>query len=184
MRKVLETVEAEKATLQAKANKYKRRCSESKMRFQIAAGRRSVVGKKERKRLLKQIQRLLDELHSRNLKLIEHSGRKFLCLLLEAQDDPPHDLCCPLTHELFKDPVVASDFKTYEREEILCYFEGKLESLGPDAVITSPLTREEMTLEIVSDKGMKANVRTYLHGLCNQAAAAAATPGGPREVQL
>ena len=31
---------------------------------------------------------------------------------------PPDDLCCPITRELFHDPVLASDGETYERKAI------------------------------------------------------------------
>lgn len=44
-------------------------------------------------------------------------------------------LCCPITHELFRDPVLASDGNTYEREAIQEWFSKRS---------TSPLTNVEL----------------------------------------
>ena len=32
--------------------------------------------------------------------------------------ETPHDLICPITQQLFKDPVVTSEGQVYEREAI------------------------------------------------------------------
>eukprot|EP00501_MAST-03F_sp_TOSAG23-6_P000545 GSMAST32.ASY1.ANO1.566.1 assembled CDS len=44
-----------------------------------------------------------------------------------------NDLCCPITLDIYKDPVVAADGHTYERAAILRHFQTKN---------TSPLTNE------------------------------------------
>ncbi|CAF1642425.1 unnamed protein product, partial [Didymodactylos carnosus] len=50
-----------------------------------------------------------------------------------------HDsLICPITFDLFRDPVVAEDGHTYEREAIISW----IRKHG-----TSPLTREPLTIE-------------------------------------
>ena len=33
-----------------------------------------------------------------------------------AAPEPPEELCCPVTYELFTDPVVAADGRTYEKK--------------------------------------------------------------------
>ena len=43
----------------------------------------------------------------------------------EEEAEPPPDLCCPLSLELFSDPVVAGDGETYEREYIERWIEAK-----------------------------------------------------------
>ncbi|GMH40936.1 hypothetical protein BSKO_08840 [Bryopsis sp. KO-2023] len=52
--------------------------------------------------------------------------------------NPPEDLVCPITHQLFKDPVVNSAGSMYEREAILHFLES---SENP----VDPVTREELT---------------------------------------
>merc|ERR1711964_780332 len=47
------------------------------------------------------------------------------------------DHLCPITHEVMRDPVMASDGQTYEREAIESWFkEGKM---------TSPITNETLS---------------------------------------
>ena len=48
-------------------------------------------------------------------------------LILEG-GDPPKDLLCPLTLDLFEDPVVAVDGHTYERAAIEKWFQSKTTS--------------------------------------------------------
>ena len=51
---------------------------------------------------------------------------------------PPRDLVCPITLELFQDPVVAvGDGNTYERNAIQTYFESQMMNTG---MIRSPVT--------------------------------------------
>ena len=52
-----------------------------------------------------------------------------------AEDDIPDDLRCPLTLELFEDPVTAQDGHTYERRAIVEWLSKKK---------TSPLTHEPL----------------------------------------
>ena len=52
-----------------------------------------------------------------------------------AEDDIPDDLRCPLTLELFEDPVTAQDGHTYERRAIVEWLNKKK---------TSPLTHEPL----------------------------------------
>jgi len=44
---------------------------------------------------------------------------------VERVEEPPPDLCCPLSLELFVDPVVAGDGETYERSYIERWIEAK-----------------------------------------------------------
>ncbi|CAJ1358914.1 unnamed protein product [Effrenium voratum] len=45
------------------------------------------------------------------LPLLLCASRRFL----RGREDCPPDLCCPMSLELFRDPVVAADGETYER---------------------------------------------------------------------
>ena len=59
---------------------------------------------------------------------------------LLLQDDgrhPPKELCCPITQELLRDPVVAEDGHTYERSAILRWF-------ASASAARSPVTNEEL----------------------------------------
>ena len=38
--------------------------------------------------------------------------------------EPPEELICPITQELFVDPVVAEDGNTYSRADLLEWFSG------------------------------------------------------------
>ena len=55
---------------------------------------------------------------------------------------PPAELVCPITHVLFRDPVIAADNHTYERAEIEAWFRKALSagSLAP----LSPLTGQPL----------------------------------------
>ena len=50
---------------------------------------------------------------------------------LNGHDDVPHELMCPITHELMWDPVIAVDGQTYEREAIERVFEGGEKDRSP-----------------------------------------------------
>lgn len=84
------------------------------------------------------VQNLRDVLPSINSKLAEaapnmHKGEQ------DARDEvvkiiagsslslAPTELCCPITHELYTDPVNASDGETYERSAIERWIKGKTE---------------------------------------------------------
>ena len=55
---------------------------------------------------------------------------------------PPAELVCPITHALFRDPVIAADNQTYERVEIEAWFHKTL-SAGTFTPL-SPLTGEPL----------------------------------------
>ena len=48
----------------------------------------------------------------------------------------PHELLCPITHEVMVDPVMTADGHTYERAAIECVFEGTRQGVD----VRSPLT--------------------------------------------
>lgn len=58
------------------------------------------------------------------------------------QDEIRHQYKCPITLQVMKDPVLASDGHTYERKAIQEWIE-KQQTEGED--VTSPLTREVLT---------------------------------------
>ena len=59
----------------------------------------------------------------------------------------PCEICCPITLEVFRDPVLAVDGFTYEREAILAWF-----ATGSR---TSPVTREEISDVIFSNYAVR-----------------------------
>src|SRR2546421_4755611 len=68
----------------------------------------------------------------------------------------PRDYLCPMTHELFSDPVVTEDRHTYERSAILQWFQIRK---------TSPMTGlvlENTTLR--TNRVMTRNVREWVRG--------------------
>jgi hypothetical protein len=65
-------------------------------------------------------------------------------LLMSAHAAPPADLVCPITFELFEDPVVASDGFTYEGVELLTW---RAYCRMANRPFTSPMTREELELD-------------------------------------
>ena len=77
-------------------------------------------------------------------------------------EDIPDDLCCPISREIFRDPVVASDGHTYSREAI----ENWLEKLSAQKVpLTSPFTRAELTTGLFPNLGMRNQVSDLLTSL-------------------
>lgn len=68
----------------------------------------------------------------------------------------PHDLMCPISLELFKDPVVASDGFTYERSSLLNWLNsGKM---------SSPMTGQLFSSRnLVENRDMKSRVAEWLH---------------------
>ena len=61
---------------------------------------------------------------------------------LAAQDTTRCHLICPITQELFSDPVTAADGRTYEREAILRWFNSRA---------TSPLTNRAISTNLVEN---------------------------------
>jgi hypothetical protein len=54
----------------------------------------------------------------------------------------PEDLCCPIGHDLFVDPVIIKDGHTYEKELIIRWLEEKKD---PDSLFSfSPLTNQKI----------------------------------------
>jgi gluconate kinase len=65
----------------------------------------------------------------------------------------PHEFLCPLTHGTMRDPVVAADGNTYEREAIEQYFE---------RYSKSPLTQEPLkNKEVVPNNALKKLIRSH-----------------------
>lgn len=79
----------------------------------------------------------------------------------------PRDIVCPITQELFKYPVVASDGHTYEKSAINTWFESQRNSTGS---IRSPVTNAYidasasgmMLIENKAVAGMARSHREYL----------------------
>ena len=63
----------------------------------------------------------------------------------EKMSDVPHEFLCPITKEIFVDPVVASDNFTYERKEILEWFKSNLDPTDRSIMPLSPMTGATMT---------------------------------------
>jgi len=63
------------------------------------------------------------------------------------------DLYCPITHQLFNDPVFASDGFIYERSAIVKHFESNY---------TSPITRETITNNVYPCHIMKCMISSFL----------------------
>jgi len=51
-----------------------------------------------------------------------HGGHRDVLADDEDDDSPPYEFCCPISHALFRDPVIAADGFTYERVEIARWF--------------------------------------------------------------
>ena len=66
--------------------------------------------------------------------------------------DTPSDFCCPITHEVMVEPVVASDGHSYEREALM-------EILGGTKL--SPLTREPLEDVICPNHTLLKRIRGY-----------------------
>ena len=73
-------------------------------------------------------------------------------------------LCCPISHDVMRDPVVASDGHSYEREEIIQHInQRKKEGRKPD----SPLTRELIgdIQDLRPNRTLKSVIELYNKGL-------------------
>mmetsp|Transcript_38099 Transcript_38099/g.74842 ORF Transcript_38099/g.74842 Transcript_38099/m.74842 type:complete len:182 (+) Transcript_38099:119-664(+) len=67
--------------------------------------------------------------------------------------EPPEILKCPITHELFEDPVIAGDGFTYERSAILAAWKKH--------GMISPLTRQPMGSTLIENKATKSAVQEW-----------------------
>lgn len=73
--------------------------------------------------------------------------------------DIPNDFKCPITQELMRDPIVASDGFSYEREAFIQFLKKGLTK--------SPLTREKLNNTIyVSNINLKKRIRDYEEDIC------------------
>tara|TARA_B110000046_G_scaffold15883_1_gene15253 strand:- start:7042 stop:7587 length:546 start_codon:yes stop_codon:yes gene_type:complete len=79
--------------------------------------------------------------------------RRFEELGIATWHDFPSDFLCPITHETFVDPVVASDGHTYERYA--------LERLFAGGDTKSPLTREVMLPVAFCNHALKKRLHAY-----------------------
>jgi len=86
------------------------------------------------------------------------------------------ELCCPITHELLKDPVVAEDGETYERSAIAKWFQqGKTRS---------PVTNEELAgTRLVPNLAVRKLVDQHRHVL-GKALLALIQPNGDKAATL
>ena len=75
-------------------------------------------------------------------------------LVLEAGGDPPKELICPLSLDLFEDPVFAVDGHVYEREAIERWFRGR-------NAATSPLTNAPIATDLVPAHGVRSLASRY-----------------------
>mmetsp|Transcript_15984 Transcript_15984/g.18216 ORF Transcript_15984/g.18216 Transcript_15984/m.18216 type:complete len:351 (+) Transcript_15984:144-1196(+) len=66
-----------------------------------------------------------------------------------ASISPPRDLICPITQEIFTNPVVTSDGHTYEKHAIRTWINAQKDSTGS---VRSPVTNAYM--EIDNDSGL------------------------------
>lgn len=72
---------------------------------------------------------------------------------------PPEAFCCPVTMEVMRDPVVASDGHTYERETLARIFATNRRS---------PLTRETLNTHVaIPNINLKKRIRELPDELCN-----------------
>ena len=88
---------------------------------------------------------------------------------IHRSDAGIQDLCCPITLEFMKDPVVASDGKTYERAALI-------QSVADKNIPTSPLTNEELityddgTPVLFDNENLKHIIIGWQHGHFRDAA--------------
>ncbi len=88
--------------------------------------------------------------------------------------DAPNELCCPITHELFADPVVAPDGHTYEKAAIERHVAGA--GQGPGQRPRSPMTNEPLgarPIRLVPNHAMKSQAVEWRRTHSGPAAAAA-----------
>ena len=75
----------------------------------------------------------------------------------------PRDLVCPITQEIFNNPVVASDGNTYEKQAIKTWFDAQRNSTGS---VRSPVTNAYMDLDsagmmLVENKAVASMARSH-----------------------
>ena len=67
------------------------------------------------------------------------------------------DLVCPLTLDIFTDPVLAEDKHTYERASIEMWFAEK----AKNPPLTSPLTRQPMGRKLIPRDGLRLRAEAW-----------------------
>ena len=70
----------------------------------------------------------------------------------EEEDEVPTHLVCPITKELFKDPVLASDGYTYERDAITTHLKSSDKS---------PMTRNKLTVTLTTNRSILDAIDAY-----------------------
>ena len=69
--------------------------------------------------------------------------------------DPPDDFLCPITLELFREPVIAADNNTYERSAILRWFR--------DGNRSSPITNQNLkNTQIQPNIALLGSINSFL----------------------
>lgn len=76
---------------------------------------------------------------------------------------PPRDLVCPITQEIYNNPVVASDGNTYEKQAIKTWFDAQRNATGS---IRSPVTNAYMDIDaagmmLVENKAVASMARSH-----------------------
>lgn len=89
------------------------------------------------------------------------------------EDDAPNELLCPITLELMRDPVIAADGHTYEREAITAWLEARA---------TSPKTGEDLAdSRLIPNHVLRGQViawrETHLASKAAAASEGAVSPG-------
>lgn len=83
---------------------------------------------------------------SKRAKLSQDHASKSSTSKSSSSEAVENEYVCPITHELFIDPVTAEDGRVYERAALLRMFEGIADHRGNDVFgdIRSPITNEPM----------------------------------------
>lgn len=80
-----------------------------------------------------------------------------------TSDKKLEDFQCPITLEVFKDPVIASDNKSYEWGAISRLFEKRAKRNGDEWEVVSPLTREVLSWTVRSDTATVAQLNKWIN---------------------
>jgi hypothetical protein len=80
-----------------------------------------------------------------------------------ASISPPRDLVCPITQELYENPMLASDGHTYEKYAIQTWFDSQRSSTGS---IRSPVTNAYIDMDgpgmlLIENKAVTGMARNY-----------------------
>tara|TARA_Y100000768_G_scaffold360285_1_gene317409 strand:- start:269 stop:1171 length:903 start_codon:yes stop_codon:yes gene_type:complete len=89
---------------------------------------------------------------SKRAKLSEDHASKSSTSKSSSSEAVENEYVCPITHELFIDPVTAEDGRVYERAALLRMFRGYTDHLGNDLFgdIRSPITNEDMGQKLLA----------------------------------